>query len=159
MITLLALMVIAVGLAPCGGSSEPQLLDTTAASVIAYLDDVDYTESWELWPGLGEKYAGEDPHGMLLTTYLNPAAFDALDAKGGHHAEWSHHSQGKLHSPRRLGRQYGHVQERRATTLTTTTGSGSRFWPTARSRKRARWKAARPAMATWQTTTTSGPGC
>ena len=83
LITLLALIVIAVGLAACGGASEPQLPDTTAASVIAYLDDVDYAESWELWPGLGEKYAGEDPHGMLLTTYLNPAALDALDAKAG----------------------------------------------------------------------------
>ena len=58
LITLLALMVIAVGLAACGGASEPELPDTTAASVVAYLDEVDYTESWELWPGLGEKYEG-----------------------------------------------------------------------------------------------------
>ena len=61
LITLLALVVAAVGLAACGGSSEPELPDTTAASVIAYLEEVDYAESWELWPGLGEKYAAATP--------------------------------------------------------------------------------------------------
>ena len=84
LIPLLVLMVGAVAMTACdllGG--EPDLPDTTAASVLAYLDEVDYQESWELWPGLGEKYEGGDPHGMLLTTYLNPAAFDALDGKEG----------------------------------------------------------------------------
>ncbi len=76
-------MVVAVGLAACGGSSEPELPDTTAASVIANLEEADYAESWESWPGLGEKYEGGDPHGILLTTYLNPAAYDALDGKEG----------------------------------------------------------------------------
>ena len=65
------------------GSGEPEWPDTTADSVLAYLDEVDYRESWELWPGLGEKYPGGDPHGMLMTTYLNPAAYDALDQKNG----------------------------------------------------------------------------
>ena len=44
---------------------------------------MDYEESWELWPGLGEKYPGSEPHGMLLTTYLNPAAYEALTGKKG----------------------------------------------------------------------------
>ena len=65
------------------GSGEPELPDTTADSVIAYLDEVDHRESWELWPGLGAKYPGGDPHGMLITTYLNLAAYDALDLKNG----------------------------------------------------------------------------
>ena len=51
--------------------------------MVAYLDDVDYQDSWKLWSGLGEKYEGGDPHGMLLTTYLNPAAYDALTGKDG----------------------------------------------------------------------------
>ena len=42
------------------GSGEPELPDTTADSVLAYLDEVDYRESWELWPGLGKKYPGGD---------------------------------------------------------------------------------------------------
>ena len=37
------------------GSGEPELPDTTADSMLAYLDEVDYRESWELWPGLGKK--------------------------------------------------------------------------------------------------------
>ena len=83
---LVPILVIVAGLmaaAACGGSEGPDLPDTTAASVLAYLEEVDYQESWELWPGLGEKVAGGDPHGMLLTTYLNPPALDALNAKQG----------------------------------------------------------------------------
>ena len=71
-----------LAIAACG-SGEPELPYTTADSMVAYLDDVDYQESWELWPGLGEKYEGGDPHGMLLTTYLNPAPYDALTGKDG----------------------------------------------------------------------------
>ena len=72
---------VAVAVTACGG--DPGLPDTTAASVMDYLDEVDYEESWELWPGLGEKYPGNEPHGMLLTTYLNPAAYEALTGKEG----------------------------------------------------------------------------
>ena len=71
-----------LAIAACG-SGEPELPDTTADSLVVYLDEIDYQESWELWPGLGEKYEGGDPHGMLLTTYLNPAAYDALTGKDG----------------------------------------------------------------------------
>ena len=66
-------------------SDEPELPDTTSVSVLAYLEEVDYqnNEDWNLWPGLGEKYTGQEPHGMLLTTYLNPLAYDALTGKKG----------------------------------------------------------------------------
>ena len=33
--------------------------------------------------GSGREVRGGDPHGMLLTTYLNPAAYDALEGKEG----------------------------------------------------------------------------
>ena len=36
-----------------------------------------------MWPDLGEKYSAKEPHGMLLTTYLNPAALDGLLSKEG----------------------------------------------------------------------------
>ena len=68
--------------AACGGS-EPELPATSADAVIAYLEEAGYQDSWELWPGLSEKYPSEEPHGMLLTTYLNRAAYDALDGKEG----------------------------------------------------------------------------
>ena len=83
LIPLLVLISGAIAMAACDFFGESELPDTTAASVLAYLNEVDYQESWELWPGLGEKYQGGEPHGMLLTTYLNPAAYDALDGKEG----------------------------------------------------------------------------
>ena len=68
--------------------------------MVAYLGEVDYQKSWELWPGLGEKYQGGDPHGMLLTTYLNPAAVKALEDKKGVMPDGGDHHQGELHSRR-----------------------------------------------------------
>ena len=55
--------------------------ETTSGSVLAYLEEVDYqnNDEWKLFPGSTEKYPGTDPHGMLLTTYVNPAAFEAIE--------------------------------------------------------------------------------
>lgn len=60
-----------------------QLPDTTGAAVWSYLQEANYQENWELWPGKGEKYPGNEPHGMLLTTYLSSDALAALTAKAG----------------------------------------------------------------------------
>lgn len=81
-VPVLLLLAGVVALAACG-SDEPALPATSADPVIAYLDEVDYQGSWELWPDKGEKYPGEDPLGMLLTTYLNPAAYEALQDEAG----------------------------------------------------------------------------
>ena len=62
---------------------EVALPDTTAASVWAYLGEVDYRENWHLWPEKGELYPGTEPHGMLLTTYMNDVAREALTNKTG----------------------------------------------------------------------------
>lgn len=48
--------------------------DTTAQAVWEHLQDVSYASSWERWPGTAPFYDGGDPHGMLLTTYVNVAA-------------------------------------------------------------------------------------
>ena len=86
-IKLASVFVLVVGIfaATACTLDEPELPDTTAASVLAYLEEVDYqnNEDWKLWPGLGERYTGQEPHGVLLTTYLNPAAYDALTGKKG----------------------------------------------------------------------------
>ena len=37
-----------------------------------------YQETWALFPGKGKFYKGTEPHGMLLTTYVNKTAEDAL---------------------------------------------------------------------------------
>ncbi|CAN5830745.1 hypothetical protein BH23GEM9_BH23GEM9_30060 [soil metagenome] len=51
--------------------------DTTAEALWAHLQDADY-RSWPMFPGTGELYSGTEPHGMLLTTYVNRIASDAL---------------------------------------------------------------------------------
>ena len=68
--------------AGCGGGS-PELPDTTGSAVWSYLQEISYQEEWELWPGKGEKYPGGEPHGALFTSYLNPAALEALEGKAG----------------------------------------------------------------------------
>ncbi len=150
-----------LAIAACG-SGEPELPYTTADSMVAYLDDVDYQDSWKLWSGLGEKYEGGDPHGMLLTTYLNPAAYDALTGKdrvmpeGAVIVKEIYTPEGELAATTTMYKKSGCNAE--AATLIITTGSGSRCWPMELSISRARWKAARLATGKWRTTTTSGPG-
>ena len=73
----LGILSVVLVLAACG-SDEPELPDTTSASLMAYLDEVDYQANWSLWPDSTEKYPGEDPHGALLTIRMNAAAFDAV---------------------------------------------------------------------------------
>lgn len=41
-----------------------------------------YTD-WELWPKKGKFYMGTEPHGSLLTTFVNDAAFHSLFEKKG----------------------------------------------------------------------------
>ncbi|MBI5056161.1 MAG: cytochrome P460 family protein [Nitrospirae bacterium] len=35
-------------------------------------------KKWKKWPGKGEMYQGKEPHGALLTTYVNDAALDSI---------------------------------------------------------------------------------
>jgi hypothetical protein len=51
--------------------------DTTAEALWAHLQDENY-RSWPMFPGRGELYSGTEPHGMLLTTYVNRIAHEAL---------------------------------------------------------------------------------
>lgn len=60
-----------------------ELPDTTGAAVWAYLQKAAYRDNWTLWPDRGELYKGQEPHGMLLTSYLNDAALQALTSRAG----------------------------------------------------------------------------
>jgi hypothetical protein len=51
--------------------------EPTGEAVWAHLEQESY-RNWELWPGTSERYPGSEPHGMLLTTYVNDIARDAL---------------------------------------------------------------------------------
>ncbi len=84
-----------VVLAACGGAEEAEeqimpdtaapsaavpptsAADTTASGFWTHLQASNY-RSWSKWPGKGELYRGTEPHGMLLTTYVNALALDAL---------------------------------------------------------------------------------
>jgi hypothetical protein len=77
-------------LAACGDEQQPPPVpasaatevgapqEPTAESVWAQLQSEDYS-SWPLWPGTTERYEGTEPHGMLLTTYVNQLARQALE--------------------------------------------------------------------------------
>ena len=70
-----------------GEAGDPSLRaalpDTTAASLWSHLQEADYMVNFRLWPEMGELYTGTEPHGTLLTTYLNDVAFDALSSRAG----------------------------------------------------------------------------
>ncbi len=51
--------------------------DTTEAALWAHLQSAGY-RNWRMWPGKNALYTGGEPHGMLLTTYVNDLAHDAL---------------------------------------------------------------------------------
>lgn len=86
-ITLVALAAACGGDRPAGNESATPapppapaaavVPDTTDAALWSYLQEQDYA-SWPKFPGKGERYAGTEPHGALLTTYVNELARDAL---------------------------------------------------------------------------------
>lgn len=59
------------------------LPDTVAAAVWDYLQASNYQEEWSTWPDKGELYPGGEPHGALLTTYLNDAGLEGVRAGAG----------------------------------------------------------------------------
>jgi len=87
--TLLAACVLALGAACATGEGGDEgeaayaMPDTTAEALWAHMEEAGYTENWTLWPDKGELYMGTEPHGMLLTTYLNDLALDAVTNKAG----------------------------------------------------------------------------
>ena len=48
-----------------------------------HLTKVKYRENFTLWPGKGKLYKGTEPHGALLTTYVNKPALEAIQGKKG----------------------------------------------------------------------------
>jgi hypothetical protein len=48
-----------------------------------YLKMEKYAKNWKMWPGKKAFYPGKEPHGALLTTYVNKIAYDAIKGKKG----------------------------------------------------------------------------
>ncbi len=57
--------------------------EPTAASLWDTLQKQDYAKTWKMWPGKTALYPGTQPHGALLTTYVNDTAYKAIGAKTG----------------------------------------------------------------------------
>jgi hypothetical protein len=54
-----------------------------AAQLNEYITKSKPYTSWQLWPGKGKLYPGKEPHGSLLTTYVNETAYSSVKGKKG----------------------------------------------------------------------------
>ncbi len=61
-------------------SAEPPAVPPDGTAVWAYLQSAHYSESWAVWPGTEAFYEGTEPHGALLTTYVNDIARRSIEA-------------------------------------------------------------------------------
>ncbi len=52
-----------------------------AAALYVYITKSNPYTQWQLWPGKGKLYKGTEPHGALLTTYINSPAYNAVKKK------------------------------------------------------------------------------
>lgn len=85
------IVALAVGITACAPqadkpaeeSMESDLPDTTGASLWTFLQRSNYQETWAKWPDKPAFYTGQEPHGMLLTTYVNELALGAVNTKAG----------------------------------------------------------------------------
>jgi hypothetical protein len=71
--------------------SETQIVlpGADAAKLYEYITRYDPYERWGLWPGKGKLYEGTEPHGALLTTYVNETALRAVKKGEGELPEGS----------------------------------------------------------------------
>lgn len=54
-------------------------VDGIGEATLISLEDERYRETWELLEATSPLHAGSEPHGALLTTYVNDAALDAIE--------------------------------------------------------------------------------
>lgn len=68
---------------PKGAMAKMEMPGASGKGLWDHLTAAKYRESFALWPGKGKLYKGTEPHGALLTTYVNKAALDAVNGKKG----------------------------------------------------------------------------
>lgn len=81
----LVLLAFFTGLAipPAEGGDSAAMPSASAKDLWSYLTKEKYEQSFTLWPGKGKLYKGTEPHGALLTTYVNKPALGAIQGKKG----------------------------------------------------------------------------
>jgi hypothetical protein len=78
-VTYLTVIVLAVGFVYFStGFVGAQDANQMASDVWQRIQGDKYQENWALFPGKGKLYKGTEPHGMLLTTYVNKTAEQGL---------------------------------------------------------------------------------
>jgi hypothetical protein len=79
------MLIVVAATAGCelSGSQSTDEGGTDGASLWTYISSENPYKSWELAPGKGEFYPAEEPHGALLTTYVNDQALDAIEGRKG----------------------------------------------------------------------------
>lgn len=78
---LLGLLLLAGGSAEV--AAQEKALAPEGRAVVAFLSQGSDYRNWPLWPGKGELYPGQHPHGAFLTTYVNGQAAQAILARAG----------------------------------------------------------------------------
>jgi mono/diheme cytochrome c family protein len=89
-LVLIGATVLPTGEAQAGAANYSRQQQTTptddathAEEIWQQLQEAGYQESWSTVPGKGKLYAGQPPHGALLTTYLNAPALSAAELTPG----------------------------------------------------------------------------
>ncbi len=79
---LTALLVLSFFLLPVLVQAMEGKKDMPAAEgeeFLEYITEVNPYHEWDLWPGTEEFYEGTEPHGVLLTTYVNDKALQGIE--------------------------------------------------------------------------------
>lgn len=63
------------------GSAGAQDAEYQANQLWKRIQGANYRSNWHLFPGKGKLYIGTEPHGMLLTTYVNNSAEEGIKSK------------------------------------------------------------------------------
>lgn len=75
---------LAQGFPRGGGATQADTpVQPTGAALWQQLKTIDYKNKFKMWPGKTSFYQGTEPHGALLTTYVNIPAFMAIAGKKG----------------------------------------------------------------------------
>jgi hypothetical protein len=59
------------------------LPDANSRSINEYIIKYQPYRAWRLWPGKGRLYEGTEPHGSLLTTFVNDIAYRSIKKQEG----------------------------------------------------------------------------
>lgn len=66
-----------------GRSRSDTMVGPSGAALWELLTKMNYSKKFKMWPGKTSFYEGTEPHGALLTTYVNIPAFMGIAGKKG----------------------------------------------------------------------------